>query len=125
MAVSNTPARNIQVFTANGNWIKPIGPYTYLELHMIGGGGGGGSGARRTTKAGGGAGGAGGAYGIVLLPFNTLASSCAVVVGQGGAGGTGLTVNSAGNPGANGTNNGNFGQPDQQFLELNLVWGDR
>lgn len=96
-------APDVQIFTANGTWNKPVGATssTPVEVIMFGGGGGGGGGqggAAGSIRRGGGGGG-GGAYARRLFQATDLASSVSVTVG---AGGTAGTAGSSGNGGAGG-----------------------
>ncbi len=103
---------NVQVFSVNGNWVKPAAAKAVRAI-MIGAGGDGGSGRRgaaATSRFGGGGGGAGG-YTVIDLDPSTLSSVEPVVVGQGGTGAAPVTVNDTN--GAAGTNGGasQFGNP--------------
>jgi hypothetical protein len=90
-----TDRTNVQVFTANGDWIDPDPTIDRpVEVLLIGGGGGGGSG--RTGAAGSNRGGGGGGGGGALVRFETttsrirasiVVSGIAVTVGAGGSGG--------------------------------------
>ena len=90
-----TDRTNVQVFTANGDWIDPDATIDRpVEVLLIGGGGGGGSG--RTGAAGSNRGGGGGGGGGALVRFETttsrirassVLSGIAVTVGMGGSGG--------------------------------------
>jgi hypothetical protein len=90
-----TDRTNVQVFTANGDWIDPDPTIDRpVEVLLIGGGGGGGSG--RTGAAGSNRGGGGGGGGGALVRFETttsrirasiVVSGIAVTVGAGGGGG--------------------------------------
>jgi hypothetical protein len=90
-----TDRTNVQVFTANGDWIDPDPTIDRpVEVLLIGGGGGGGSG--RTGAAGSNRGGGGGGGGGALVRFetttsriraSTVVSGIAVTVGAGGSGG--------------------------------------
>lgn len=72
---------NIQVFTADGTFIKPPG-VDKVFVEVVGGGGGGGFSGDGIAGGGGG----GGGYAAKLC---TLTGNVAVIVGKGGTGGTG------------------------------------
>ena len=72
----------IQVFTANGTWIRPTG-VDVVFVTLTGGGGGGGGGS--TTDGGGGGGGAQAFYNFPVA----VTGDIAVAVGAGGVGGIG------------------------------------
>lgn len=72
---------SLQVFSADGTWIKPVG-ITKVLVYVTGGGGSGASGAATTNVGSGG--GAGGSA-VLLLDVSAIAS-VAVTVGVGGAG---------------------------------------
>lgn len=84
---------NVQLFTANGTWTRPVGAVMARALY-IGGGGGGGSGRRGaagTNRSGGGGAAPGG---VVMMDFYVFPNATeAVVVGAGGAGGAAVSVN--------------------------------
>jgi len=99
--VNIKPAMDIQTFTANGTWQRPLG-FTQARIILFGAGGGGGSGRRGTsgTTYGGGGGGSGGVT-VVDVPLSDLPdASYTVTVGASAAGGTARTSTSNG---ANGT----------------------
>jgi hypothetical protein len=95
------PAVDVQTFTANGTWQRPLG-YSQARIILFGGGGGGASGRRGTSGAtgGGGGGGAGGVT-VVDVPLTDLPDATyTVTVGASAAGGAARTST---NNGANGT----------------------
>jgi hypothetical protein len=95
------PAVDVQTFTANGTWQRPLG-FTQARIILFGGGGGGGSGRRGTTGVtyGGGGGGSGGVT-VVDVPLSDLPdASYTVTVGASAAGGAARTST---NNGATGT----------------------
>lgn len=99
--VNRKPAVDIQTFTANGTWQRPLG-FSQARIILFGGGGGGASGRRGTTGVtyGGGGGGAGGVT-VVDVPLTDLPdASYTVTVGASAAGGAARTST---NNGANGT----------------------
>lgn len=99
--VNRKPAVDIQTFTANGTWQRPLG-FSQARIILFGGGGGGASGRRGTTGAtgGGGGGGAGGVT-VVDVPLTDLPDATyTVTVGASAAGGAARTST---NNGANGT----------------------
>lgn len=89
----NGVALNIQSFTADGTWNRPVGSYTWAVVTMIsaGGGGGGGLGSHSSNFPGplGGQAGGGGEKKTFAIAFASLPSSVPVVVGAGGPGGLG------------------------------------
>jgi len=94
----------IDVFVANGTWLKNPAAKSIWAL-VIGGGPGGGSGrkgAAGSNRSGGGGGGGGG-FTFAVIPASVLASTETVTVGAGGIGGAAQAVNSTdGNNGAAG-----------------------
>jgi len=104
---------DVQVFTANGDWVDPDATIDRpVDILIIGGGGGGGSGRKGAdaSNRGGGGGGGGGA----LVRFQTTTSriraslsigGTSVVVGTGGAGGAARTASDT--QGASGSAGGN------------------
>lgn len=96
---------DVQVFTANGTWTRPVGAQMARVL-LIGGGGGGGSGRRGaagSVRCGGGGGAAGSVVIFDLWQFPNATE--AVVVGAGGAGGAAVAADSTnGNVGGAGGN---------------------
>lgn len=90
--VNRKPAVDIQSFTANGTWQRPLG-FSQARIILFGGGGGGGSGRRGTTgdTYGGGGGGAGGVT-VVDVPLDDLPDATyTVTVGASAAGGAART----------------------------------
>lgn len=88
-------AVDIQTFTADGTWTKPVGArFVMVELISAGGGGGSGRrGAALTARAGGGGGGGGG-FIVRFFPATAVGVTETVTVGAGGIGATGITVDS-------------------------------
>jgi len=84
----------IDTFTANGTWTKPIGAVSVIA-HLIGGGGGGGSGRKGgpNTGRGGGGGGGGGAYATGSFPAVEVGATESMTVGAGGSGGANVSAN--------------------------------
>jgi hypothetical protein len=83
------------VYTANGTYDRPIGPFTTGTFGTIAGGGGGGSGRRGAagTIRGGGSGGGGGGMSVVTRLYADIAATYGVTIGTGGTGGAAVTVN--------------------------------
>jgi hypothetical protein len=97
---------DVQLFTANGTWTKPVvGPNATTEVQAVGGagsGGGGSMGAAGTLRPGGGGGGAG-ARASALYRTADLTATVSVTVGQGGAAVASAAVNGNGPNGNPGT----------------------
>lgn len=96
---------DIQIFTSNGTWTKPVGAKT-IEIVCIGAGGGGGSGDKDIagTDRNGGGGGGGGATSRVVLNASVVGATETVTIGVAGTGGASQTTNSTpGNTGADAT----------------------
>lgn len=83
----STPV-NVQEFTADGTWTKPVG-VTLVRYYVVGGGGGGGRGSASTSSATalGGGGGTGGNVTSGVVPASALGATEPVIVGTGGLGG--------------------------------------
>jgi hypothetical protein len=92
---------DVQTFTTNGTWTKPVNS-TQVRVLAIGGGGGGGSGCKGAagTNRNGGTGGGKGGYLDMTLRASDLTSTVAVTVGSGGTGGASQTTNTT--PGISG-----------------------
>ena len=93
---------DLQIFTSNGTWTKPLSAAS-VEVILIGGGGGGSSGsvAAPGNNRNGGGGGQGGAYAKHVFPASILGATEAVTVGSGGTGGASQS-SGTGNPGNSG-----------------------
>ena len=95
---------NIQIFSADGTWTKPVGAKS-VHVVAIGGGGGGGSGRKSAsgTTASSGGGGGGGGFTSRTIDASLLSSTELVLVGAGGSGGASVSANSTnGNAGLSG-----------------------
>jgi hypothetical protein len=102
--VSIKPAIDIQVFTANGTWLRPLG-FSNARIILFGGGGGGGSGRRSAAggNAYGGGGGQAGGVTVVDVPLADLPNaSYTVTVGAAVNAVAGRTTNLDGLTGTNG-----------------------
>lgn len=110
---------DIQVFTSNGTWTKPLWAKFVYAL-TIGPGAGGGSGRRGTAgDAGGGASGCAGGLSEKIFTAQSLSSTVTITVGTGGAGGAAQTANSTdGNNGADGSSDSSFGTYLKAFKGL-------
>lgn len=95
---------NVQIFTASGTWIKPVG-CKFVEVILWGGGGGGGQGGSNTglvVRQGGGGGG-GGAKAREVFLASDLTATVAVTVAGNAAGGSGGLSGASGGLGTSGT----------------------
>ena len=95
---------NVQIFTADGTWIKPAGAQI-VRVVLVGAGKGGDSGYKSNgVSQPGGSGGYGGGRTEIVIPASSLPDSVAVVVAPGGLGApaktSGTGQNLASNPGA-------------------------
>lgn len=92
-----------QVFTATGNWNKPVGAkLVFVRVWGAGGGGGSGQLGGSGTNRFGGGGGGGGAYYEEMYSADLLPSVVAITVGLGGAGGVAQSNSGNGNAGVDG-----------------------
>ncbi|MCH2021971.1 MAG: hypothetical protein MK207_05770 [Saprospiraceae bacterium] len=81
---------NYQVFTVDGQWVKPSGVNVIVvEAIGAGGGGGGGGSSNGSQTMHGGAGGGGGEYAKVTFHAMALSDTVNIIVGVGGSGGSG------------------------------------
>lgn len=104
--VRSASLADVQSFTANGTWTKPLGNFSKVTVRCVGGGGGGGSGRRGaagTVRCGGGGGGGGGIT-TVTYPYSQVPSTQPVTIGAGGAGGAAVGTDDTN--GANGATGG-------------------
>jgi hypothetical protein len=103
---ARTALPDVQVFTGNGTWTKPVGVnIQWVQVFCVAGGGGGGSGMRggAGTNRCGGCGGSGGGRSLGSLPASACGATETVTIGAGGAGGAAQTADStAGNIGSHG-----------------------
>jgi hypothetical protein len=95
---------DVQTFSVDGTWTKPVTAKRVLVMAFGAGGGGGSGRADASANAGGGAGGSGGAYSEIWYDENDLSATEAVTIGLGGTGGAAVAPTNNGNAGADGGN---------------------
>ena len=107
-AYRNTNMPNVQIFTSNGTWTKPVGA-KWVEMIAVGAGGQGGGGRQGAagTARGGGSGGGGGTISYTSrIDASILPSTLTVTVASGATEGTygngGQAINTNGNAGITG-----------------------